>query len=354
MREPGINMENKHMKKLNVALIGLGRAGWKHHAPHISDHPGLLFTAAADPVAERRAEAEKNFKVHTYADYREMFAKEKLDLVVIASPTHLHKEQAIAAFEKGLDVFCDKPLTPSLADADELIAAMKRTGRKLMVFQPHRVGADVQTAKKIIDSGVLGPLFLFKRASSGYVRRNDWQALSKYGGGMINNYGAHMVDQFTYLFAQKVVKIESHKRCIATLGDAEDVFEAFFQLENGILVDLDINTANALPVQPWMICGKYGAAALNAKEDGFKVRYFRPEEAPKAELQEGVAAANRVYDSAPPLPWREEEHLFNDIQPFLFYRACYEFFAEGKPPIVPVEQTREVLRILEECRNSRG
>ena len=341
------------MKKLNVGLVGLGRAGWTHHAPHIGDHPGFIFTAAADPMAERRAEAERDFKVRTYADYFEMLAKEKLDLVVIASPTHLHKAQAIAAFEKKIDVFCDKPLAPTLADADELIAAMKRTGRKLMVFQPHRIGSDVQTARKIIDSGVLGPIFVFKRAISGYVRRNDWQAQSKYGGGMVNNYGAHMVDQFTYLFGQKVSTIDCHLRRIATLGDAEDVFKAFFQLESGLLVDLDINTATAISVQPWLICGQYGAAALNEKGDGFRVRYFRPEEAPKAELQEGLAASNRSYDSAPPLPWREEEHLFKDMPASSFYKACYEFYGEGKPPLVPIEQTREVMRILEECRKPR-
>lgn len=341
------------MKKLNVGLAGLGRAGWKHHAPHIGDHPGLVFTAAADPMPERRAEAEQKFKVRTYADYSEMLAKEKLDLVVIASPTHLHKEQAIAAFEKNIDVFCDKPLAPTLADVDELIAAMKRTNRKLMVFQPHRVGSDVQTARKIIESGVLGPIFVYQRSLSNYVRRNDWQAQRKYGGGMVNNYGAHMVDQFTYLFGgQKVITIDCHLRRVATLGDAEDVFKAFLQLENGLLVDIDINNATAIPVQPWLICGKYGAASLNEKGDGFRVRYFRPEEAPDAELQQGVAAANRSYDSAPALPWREEEHSFKDLPAISFYKACYEFYAEGKPPLVPIEQTREVMRILEECRKA--
>ena len=342
------------MKTLNVGLAGLGRAGWKHHAPHIGDHPGLIFVAAADPVPERRAEAEEKFKVRTYAQFGDMLAREKLDLLVIASPTHLHREQAVAAFERNIDVFCDKPLAPTLADADEIIAAMKRNGRKLMVFQPHRVGSDVQTARKILDSGVLGPVFVYKRSLSGYVRRNDWQAQIRYGGGMINNYGAHMVDQFMYLFGQKVKTIDCHLRRIATLGDAEDVFKAFFQLENGLLVDLDINNAAALPVQPWLICGQYGAAALNEKSDGFKVRYFRPEEAPRAELQDGVAAANRSYDSAPPLPWREEEHFFKDMPPASFYKACYEFFAEGKPPLVPIEQTREVMRVLEECRKARG
>ena len=338
------------MRTLNVGLSGLGRAGWKHHAPHIGDHPGLIFTAAADPVAERRAEAEQKFKVRTYADYNEMLAREKLDLVVIASPTHLHREQALAAFERNMDVFCDKPLAPTLAGADEMIAAMKRAGRKLMVFQPHRAYSDAQTAKKIIDSGMLGPIFLLKRSMSGYVRRNDWQAQRRYGGGMVNNYGAHIVDQFIYLFGQKVKTIECHLRRVATLGDAEDVFKAIMQLENGMLVDVDVNNATAIPITPWLICGRYGAAALNEKGDGFKVRYFRPGEAPAASLQEGVAAANRSYDSAPPLPWREEEFPVSDTPALSFYKACYEFFAEGRPPLVPIEQTREAIRVLEECR----
>ena len=165
---------------------------------------------------------------------------------------------------------------------------------------------------------MLGPVFVFKRSLSGYVRRNDWQAQRKFGGGMINNYGAHMVDQFTYLFGEKVKSIDCHLRRVATLGDAEDVVKAFFVLESGLLVDLDINQAAALPVQPWLICGQYGAAALNDARDGFRVRYFRPEEAPATELQVGMAAAGRSYDSAPQLPWREEYFAFADNPAFPF------------------------------------
>ena len=121
-------------KVLKTAVVGLGRIGWQFHLPEACAHEGFDVVAVVDPLEERLAEAKAEFGVDGYEQFDEMLSAASPDLVVIASPTHFHAPQAIAAMEAGADVFCNKPLAPDLEKADEIIAAMGRTGRKLMMY----------------------------------------------------------------------------------------------------------------------------------------------------------------------------------------------------------------------------
>lgn len=137
------------MKKIKVAVIGLGRIGWGFHLPQIAGHGGFHLISAADTSEERLLEAKEKYSITGYTDYIEMYEKEKPDLVVIASPTLFHREQAIEAMEHGIDVFLDKPMAMDLKEADDIINTMERTGRKLMVYQPHRVTAEFTALQDI-------------------------------------------------------------------------------------------------------------------------------------------------------------------------------------------------------------
>jgi len=84
---------------------------------------------------------------------------------------------------------------------------------------------------------------MIKYARSSYIRRNDWQTQKRYGGGMLNNYGAHAIDQLLYITGSKAADISCRLRRIATLGDADDVVKAVIETDNGIILDIDINMA---------------------------------------------------------------------------------------------------------------
>ena len=134
-------MDSK-LKKLRTAVVGLGRSGWYMHIPQIKENEKYELAAVVDPLQERLDEAEKEFGVKGYKECKSLFENEKLDLVVIVSPTHFHIGQIITAFENGVDVLCDKPITSTLEETDSVIAAMKKFNRKLMVYMPHRTYVD--------------------------------------------------------------------------------------------------------------------------------------------------------------------------------------------------------------------
>ncbi len=340
------------MKVLNSAVIGLGRIGWQFHIPEIIKDDHYKLVAVADPLEERLSEASNKFGVKGYSSIEELLKKESLDLIVIASPTTFHKEQAILAMQHGCDVLCDKPLASTLANVDTMIKAMKQYNRKLMVYQPLRFTDSFLALKSIIDSGIIGKPYMMKGAYSNYTRRNDWQAFTKNGGGMLNNYGAHLIDKLLVLAGSKAVGIDCELRKIATLGDADDVVKAIITTENGIILDVDINMATAFKIQEWHIFGEYGSIIPNSDSTGWLVKYFNKEELDDISLDSDLAASNRQYESGEKIPWKTNEVLNSKFSAVEFYASSYKYFGLNGKPLVPIEETRELMRVLQECRES--
>jgi predicted dehydrogenase len=340
---------------LKTAVIGLGRIAWSFHIPQIIKHPGFELAAVVDPLPERLSEASDKFNPgHSFTSCEEMYTKLKPNLVVIASPTMFHRQQVLQAFEHGCDVFCDKPLSLSLAETDEIIGAMNKSGRKLMVYQPHRATSETSAIKSILSEGLLGKIYLIRHSISDFNRRADWQAFLRNGGGMLNNYGAHYIDQMLYLNQSGFKKISCELRAIATLGDADDVVRAIITAENGVIFDLDINMAAAQKMPPWYIAGNCGAAIFDSESKEWNLRYFEPADLSQVNLQEGLAAANRSYGNGEKIPWRTKvvrNKYFHGID---FYEKCWEYFARGCPPFVPLCDTREVMRTISECHRDAG
>lgn len=343
------------MKQLRTAVCGLGRIGWQYHLPKLAAHPGFTITAVADPMPERLAEAEAVYGAAGYGSFEELLEREagRLDLAVIASPTIFHKPQALEAFACGLDVFLDKPVALDLMQTDEILEAMRRHSRRLMVYQPHRVTSECRAVRAILDGGLLGPIHTIRRACTGYERRNDWQSMLKNGGGMLNNYGAHFIDQLLYVTRSRCSKVYCSLKRVLSLGDAEDVVKILMETDTGILLDLDIDMAAGQPMPLWQILGRDGAATLIEDESGthFELRYLK--ESDKLALQHSMAAEGRTYGSSGGLVWAQErvDAAWTDNT---YYDHCYSFFALGRPPLVPVEETREVMRVIALCRQAAG
>jgi scyllo-inositol 2-dehydrogenase (NADP+) len=337
------------MKQLRTVVVGLGRIGWQFHLPEIDSHDGYILEAVVDPLADRRAEAHARFGVTGFADLPSCLSQVSADLVVLASPTPLHAEQAELAFAAGADVFTDKPMAPDLATADRMIAAAARQGRRLTVYQPERGSRQVVCLKSILSRGLIGDVYLIKHTRTMYTRRDDWQAWRQHGGGMLNNYGAHLVDACLHVAGSTAKNITCHLRSIATLGDADDVVKAVIEMQNGILLDIDINMASAQPMLPlWHVIGTTGS--LQLAEGAWQARWFDAAELPPLAAQQGLAATARRYGSGEQLPWQEESFSPDEVQGVDYYARNHSFFTGAGEPVVPLTESRELMRVLDACR----
>ena len=344
------------MKCLKTAVIGLGRIGWNLHIPQILRRKDMFtLVGVVDVSQERLDEAKQVYGVNGYTDIATLVEKEKPDLVVIASPTHLHREHACTALKLGCDVFCDKPLSTDYENACAIAQCAEECGRKLMVYQPHRAGATANHIKAILATGKLGKLSTIKCNISTYVRRSDWQAFKKFGGGMLNNYGAHHIDELLYITGDRVKQVRCLKNCVITAGDADDVVKVLFKTENNVILDMDIDQASALQDLPWMVCGSTGAMLYKKDADGkeyFHLRYYDPAAVPEITASEALAAANRSYNNDVAIPWVEEDIPLDPSCAIDFYNQVYAYFGLDEAPFVPIGDTLEVMRLLQLCHEN--
>ncbi len=335
-------------KKLNIAIAGLGRAGWSKHFNDLKEAPDFQLVAVIDPLPERLEEAAALSGCRTYTTTGAFWRKERPDVLVVATPTRFHERHARKALREGCHVILEKPMTTTLKSADRIVDEAQRHGRRVLVYQPHRLSAETQILKGILNIGILGPVYLIRRCLTRYVRRNDWQSLRKHGGGMLNNYGAHYIDQLLYLSdATPVADIRCNLWAVATRGDADDVVKVWLKTEGNQLLDLEINHAAALPHSPWHICGRDGT--LVQSENAFHIRYYDPDRAPELEVFDG-AAPGRSYDNRDRLPWQEKTVAIRPDAQLDFYTNIYETFARNAEPHVKTHESRELIRVIEQCR----
>jgi predicted dehydrogenase len=337
------------MKKLRCCVIGLGRIGYLFHIPAIVAHPQFELVGVSDRSSDRLEEANEAHGVATFHSTEEMLQTLKPDLTIIASPTHFHLEHTRLAFQAGSDVFCEKPMAASLDEADQMIDAMQHYDKKLMVFQPRRLSAEVIALKTILGQNVLGEIYLIERARTDFVQRNDWQSQKKFAGGMLLNYGSHAIDELMFLTQSKLTKQYCGMRKILSVGDAEDVVKIILHSETDAILDIGINMASAIKQNKWTILGTRGSITYDEAGKQFHLRYLEATDLPKLKLQTDLAADNRSYNTMETLPWHDEYIPVPNHSDINAYDCCYEYYALNQPPFLPIHESRELMRILFDC-----
>ena len=168
---------------LTKAVIGVGGMGRGHLG-----YPGSVLRAVCDVDKGHLASALEiaGPGVSGYTDFREVLARPDIDIVHIATPPHWHALIAIAAAEAGKDVWCEKPMTRTIAEGRALVDAVRRTGRIFRVNTWFRFtdrfygfGTDVRPIKKVVQNGLLGwPIKATVSATTGFDWKFYWSGLT--------------------------------------------------------------------------------------------------------------------------------------------------------------------------------
>jgi scyllo-inositol 2-dehydrogenase (NADP+) len=194
---------------LRVGVVGYGLAGSVFHTPLISSTPGMAVVAIVTSDPARQAQATRDYPAaQIFASSEALLAEAaQLDLVVVATPNRFHAPIGIAALEAGLPVVIDKPVAPSVAEAERLGAAAQRAGKLLSVFQNRRWDGDFLTLRRLIAGGALGDVVRLESRFERFrpVPKSDaWRerAEPEEAGGLLFDFGAHLVDQSMVLFGR--------------------------------------------------------------------------------------------------------------------------------------------------------
>jgi scyllo-inositol 2-dehydrogenase (NADP+) len=339
---------------VKVGVIGLGRSGWDLHIAGINSFANFELAAVADPESARRDEAQSKFGCETFASPEELIEKSDAELIVVATPSHTHAPLSIAALEAGKHVLCEKPMAVNLAEADAMCQAAARSGKILTIYQVRRFDPEVLKLQEILQSEKLGPLHLVRFGAYNFSRRRDWQTLKKFGGGQLNNWGAHLVDQALILSGGVWNELFADLKHTVTAGDADDHVKIVFKGAQNVTYDIEITTACAFSLPRVVVMGKYGSLILR---DGktMEIKYYDPAALPQDVRADEGPAANRSYVIDETIPWQQEQvEIGSGDARLLFYDKLYATLREGAPLAVTPEQVRNQMALFEAAHRIAG
>lgn len=186
-------------KTYRAAVIGAGMIPIRGHIPAYQRLPNVEMAAICDIKLERAQQVADELGIPAaYADYKEMLAKENLDLVSICTPNAFHAEMSIAALEAGANVICEKPMALTYTDAQAMVEAAKKAGKQLTVAFSNRPNPSFQLMRKYAADGRFGDIYYVKAQ---YLRRSGIPGYGSWftnkdlaGGGATYDIGVHFLD----------------------------------------------------------------------------------------------------------------------------------------------------------------
>lgn len=334
---------------IRTGIIGFGLSGRVFHAPFIAANPRFVLEAVATSHAGRQAVARSMHPDVVTESTPEQLIARKLDLVVLASPAHVHLVQGLAALAAGSAVVIDKPFAASVAEGEHLIEAAEAAGLPLMVFQNRRWDGDFLTLKSLINRGALGSVHrfesTFERWSPGLHDRWQDTTTRAQGAGITFDLGSHLIDQALQLFGPATIA-DAELSTLRVGGVSDD--EAFISLlhTSGVRSHLTISRLAGQNGPRFRVLGdrsafvSYGldgqepalVAGASPNDDGFGV-------AP--ETSWGTLGITGSTDQ-PPTKVQSEKGNYAG-----FYAGVADTIQHGAPSPVNPRDSLETLRIIE-------
>ncbi len=248
--------------KHGLCVVGNGGMGdWHVRRAKKSDAVNII---AVHDIKEARnvfAEAERGVKA--YRTLEEVLADKSIEIVTIATPNDVHESIAIRCMEAGKHVISEKPVTLSVASLERMIAASEKYGVKFSVHQNRRWDPDYLVMKRFFEDGTIGDILnIESRVHGSRGVPDDWRKLKPYGGGMLYDWGVHMIDQILMLFHDTKLASVFCEFDHITTGEVDDGFKLTLWFASGARAYTEVSTYNFISLPRFYIQGKHGTALI--------------------------------------------------------------------------------------------
>lgn len=336
------------MKK--VAVIGYGGQGAWHCTQILKSD--VVCLAGIYDIKGNRQQAAKENGIFVYESNEAIFADDSVDIVVVATPNDVHENLVVTALQTGHNVICEKPVALSVAEFDRMTAAAEKSGRKLSVHQNRRWDVDYLGVKSVIESGEIGEVIRIEsRIHGSRGIPSDWRCEKAPGGGMILDWGVHLIDQMLMLIPEKIIAVN----CVTTHitnKEVDDGFRLEITFESGKTAHVEVGTYNfiAMP-RYYMQCEKGSLYLTDWQQKAHVAKLTRWIEKDVTPVQNaaGITKTMAPRDSLT-LDEYDIERPVSDVHNF--YRNFCSAIDGNTEQYIKNTQVRRVLSVMEACFES--
>ena len=332
------------MKK-NLAIIGYGgMGGW--HARHALQSDVVHLSGIYDILEERRLAAEKD-GIHAYPTLEAVLADPAVDLITVAVPNDSHLDVVTRSLAAGKNVICEKPVAISSSDLNTMIEAAEKSGKLFTTHQNRRWDVDFLAIKALCASGKIGePLRIESRIHGSRGIPSDWRGERQHGGGMILDWGVHLIDQILQIFRQPITSVYCETTHI-TNQEVDDGFYLTLFFEGGAEAMIEVGTYNFIALPRFYLKAKNGSAIITDwREPAHVVRckYWHENDVLPVQTAAGLTKTMAPRDDITTESW-DEERPASDVHDF--YRNVCAAIDGKEKQLVTHEQMRRVVRVME-------
>lgn len=333
------------MRKIKAAVIGYGGMGnW--HCRKINEIDELELAGVYDILESKNAEAEEK-GYHAYGSLEELLADPAVEIVTVATPNQVHKPICIQAMEAGKHVVCEKPVALNHEELQDMIQAAEKNGVIFTVHQNRRWDEDFLIMKHLYEEGTLGKVFRIEsRVHGSRGIPGDWRNQKECGGGMVLDWGVHLLDQMLLMVQKKITSIYAELSYV-TNENCDDGFTVTLKFEDGPIAQIQVGTSNFINLPRWYMLGENGSAVIqNFKCEGkiVMVSDWENRDAVPVVTAAGLTKtmAPRTKDTIEEYPLPRQETDVRD-----FYRNVIKAIHGEEPQIVTHKQLMRVMKLME-------
>jgi inositol 2-dehydrogenase len=238
------------MAKIGIGVIGLGRMGQVYATFSASQLADANLVAVADMRSDVVASfADRVGGAKTYVDYRDLLADPNVQAVIVTTPTSTHRDVVIAAAAAGKAIFCEKPTALTLAETDQMIAAVEKAHVMFQVGFMRRFDSGYAAAKRHLEAGAIGDPVVIRSIGRDPFRTSLEYANPAVSGGLILDMGIHDFDLCRWLMEDEVQRVYTEVASLVypeleTVGDVDNAMMTL-RFEKGGLGNVEVSrTAN--------------------------------------------------------------------------------------------------------------
>ncbi len=262
-----------------LGIIGFGgMAGGYHVDTVLREDIPFEPIAAYDIDPARRAYAEQR-GLTAYDDLDQFFAHDGgFDLILVATSNNYHCEMACRAMEAGFNVMSEKPVAMSSEELQKMIDTSERCGKLFTVHQNRRWDRDFVMIKQALAENAIGKPYMIEsriHSVNGNGDMYNWRGMKDHGGGMLLDWGIHMLDQLLWLIKEPIKTVSANVFPLWS-EEVDDYSKVIITFESGLVAHMEVATYAPIPLPRWMVYGDGGAMTmLDAGDPTVKVRRIK-------------------------------------------------------------------------------